>query len=80
MRIVWAFASFTWFLFGMGLFAYPFSVYLGRGTKDPDFYEFLGWFGGFGLLFLAGIFGSITLSLWLFQRNQRKNLVEGLKL
>ncbi len=44
-KTVWIFAGFTLFLFISALTAFPYSVYLGRGTKDPDWYEFLGWFG-----------------------------------
>jgi len=80
MKTVWTFIGFTLILFISALTAFPLSVYLGRGTKDPDAYEFLGWFGSLGLLFLAGVFGIITLGMWMFQRNKSKKLVEGLKL
>lgn len=80
MNIFWIFARFTWFLSGAAFFAYPLSVYLGKGTKDPDIYEFFGWFGSFALLLFAILCGLITLSLWLFQRNQKQKIVEELRL
>ena len=80
MKTVWIFAGFTITLFILALVSFPLSVYLGKGTKDPDAYESLGWFGSLGLLFLAGIFGIVTLGVLLFERNQKKKLVEGLRL
>ena len=67
-------------LFIAGFVANPFSKYLGRGTHDPDFFEVIGLLGGFGLIFLAFITGSLTVSLWLFGHNSKNKAIEHLKL
>lgn len=77
---VWKFAVVTLILFVVALSAFPLSVYLGKGTKDPDIYEFFGWFISLVFLLFGGAFGIITFSVWLFQRNQNKRLSENLRL
>ena len=63
-------ASTTVVLFSFAIGIYPLSVYLGKQTKDPDAYEFLGWFAMLGTLPLAVGFGCGTFIAWLFQRNK----------
>ena len=77
---VWKFAVVTLILFVVALSAFPLSVYLGKGTKDPDIYEFFGWFISLAFLLLSGAFGITTLSVWLFLRNQNKRFAENLRL
>ena len=75
---VWRFAGFTLGLFILGIITFPLSVYFGEQTTDPDAYEVFGWFASLGLLFLAVIFGSVTLQSWLSQRNRTIKLFKDL--
>lgn len=77
---VWKFAALTLILLAVALTAFPLSAYLGKGTNDPDIYEFFGWFIGLGFLVLGGAFAIITFSVWLFLHRQKKRFAENLRL
>lgn len=68
--LLFATSFITWFV------AFPLSVYIGEGTVDPDFYEFLGAFGGLFLMFLSLVLGSISTGIWLFKKNLESKKVE----
>lgn len=68
----WACFSIILFILAQSVFLS--SVYFGKQSKDPDAYEFLGWFAMLGIMFLASVASCVTLGIWLSQRNKTLSL------
>ena len=67
---LWKLTAFTGLLFAFAFTAFPFSLYLGEGTNDPDYYSVFGFLISFGSLFAAIIFAIIIFRVWLNQKNE----------
>lgn len=72
---VWKLIGFTLLLFAVAFTAFPFSLYLGKGTNDPDYYSVIGFLITLGSLFLAVIFAIITFRIWLNQKNKLVKII-----
>jgi amino acid permease len=77
---IWGFIGFTIFLFLFGISVFTLSVYFGEQTKDPDAYEFLGWFAMLGIMFLSFLLGCAAFGMWLSHRGQTTKLFDDSKL
>ena len=73
-KTIWTLAGVTVFLFFFAISVFLLSVYFGEQTKDPDAYEFLGWFAMLGIMLIAAVFGCATLGVWLSRRNKTVKL------
>ena len=77
-KLIWATAFLTIIAFGIASTAFPLSIYLGRGTHDPDKYEVIGWLAMFAMIPVTVVLFTLTLCLWFSHSARRRT--EGLKL
>jgi hypothetical protein len=73
-KAIWLLIACATVLAVAGIIIFNLSVEFGRGTKDPDWIEFLWAARGFAMILAATIMLIIAAGLWMFRKKRRKSL------